>query len=181
MQEHTGYYATRAVEFDQLDGYAGAVRINEGEWVRDGHPAVASQSGAFESDSVRKEQILRLATQNPGMCEAGASFHQSNRTARRSNPASELRARALDANERADFLPDAAREHMARTLQVDDDPESRLARYTVELSDRDYFRAFAKWMRDPVSGGHEWSPAEREAVQRVRHVERAMSLISGGN
>ena len=31
-------------------------------------------------------------------------------------------------------------------------------------------------MRDPVSGGHEWTPEQRDAVQRVRYVERAMSL-----
>jgi predicted phage gp36 major capsid-like protein len=33
-----------------------------------------------------------------------------------------------------------------------------------------------------VSGGHEWSPKEREAVQRVRYADRAMSLTgaSGG-
>jgi HK97 family phage major capsid protein len=69
---------------------------------------------------------------------------------------------------------------MARQLEQDDDLEGRLARATIELSNRHYFRAFAKWMRDPVSGGHEWTPEEREAVQRVRYMERAMALGAGG-
>jgi HK97 family phage major capsid protein len=35
-------------------------------------------------------------------------------------------------------------------------------------------------MRDPVAGGHEWSTQERDAVQCVRHLERAMALGAGG-
>ena len=35
-------------------------------------------------------------------------------------------------------------------------------------------------MRDPVSGGHEWTDAEREAVKRVKLLERAMALGAGG-
>ena len=52
---------------------------------------------------------------------------------------------------------DSVREHMERQIRQDDDPNDGLARAIVALSDRDYFKAFAKWMRDPVSGGHEWS------------------------
>jgi hypothetical protein len=91
-----------------------------------------------------------------------------------------LRSDALRANERASFLPDESKAKMERTLRTDDDPEGLLARYTVETANRDYFRAFSSWMRDPVSGGHEWSPKERDAVKRVRSLERAMAIGTGG-
>jgi HK97 family phage major capsid protein len=91
-----------------------------------------------------------------------------------------VRDQALRANERADFLPDASKAHMEATIRADDDPEDRLARYVVATADRHYFRAFAAWMRDPVSGGHEWTDAEREAVKRVKFLERAMGLATGG-
>jgi HK97 family phage major capsid protein len=89
------------------------------------------------------------------------------------------RDQALRANEAASFLPDESKAHMERTIRSDDDPEGLLARYTVETASRDYFRAFATWMRDPISGGHEWSPKERDAVKRVRQLERAMSIGTG--
>jgi HK97 family phage major capsid protein len=93
-----------------------------------------------------------------------------------------MRAQALTANERAEKLPDSAREHMAVMLETDDDPQQRLARYTLELSSPDYFRAFSKWLNDPIGGPHEWAPPEREAVAKVRMLARAMSLTgaSGG-
>jgi HK97 family phage major capsid protein len=87
-----------------------------------------------------------------------------------------LRDQALRSNEQTSFLPDESKAKMERTLRADDDPEGLLARYTVETANRDYFRAFATWMRDPISGGHEWSPKERDAVKRVRSLERAMSI-----
>jgi hypothetical protein len=39
-----------------------------------------------------------------------------------------LRSQALTANEQAERMPDDAREHMALTLQSDDDPHGRLER-----------------------------------------------------
>jgi HK97 family phage major capsid protein len=87
-----------------------------------------------------------------------------------------VRDQALRANENASFLPDESRAHMERTIRADDDSDGLLARYTIETANRDYYRAFAAWMRDPVSGGHEWSPKERDAVKRVRQLERAMSI-----
>jgi HK97 family phage major capsid protein len=91
-----------------------------------------------------------------------------------------IRSAALRANERASFLPTAAQEHMERQLRQDDDPEQRMGRLVSALADRDYFRAFAAWMRDPQAGGHEWTPAEREAVRTVRTLERALGLGSQG-
>jgi HK97 family phage major capsid protein len=126
---------------------------------------------------VRTERVRELSTRSANT-EAGASFHTPRPSSNGNRDG--LRSKALDANERADLLPDAAREHMARQLEQDDDPEERMAKTTIGLSDRNYFRAFAKWMRDPVSGGHEWTPEEREAVQRVRWLERAMALGAGG-
>jgi HK97 family phage major capsid protein len=90
------------------------------------------------------------------------------------------RAQALRMNERATFLPDKAKAHMETTLRTDDDPDAGLARYVVATASRAYYRAFAAWMNDPVSGGHEWSPEEREAVRQVRFVERALGLGSQG-
>jgi HK97 family phage major capsid protein len=87
---------------------------------------------------------------------------------------------ALRANERASFLPDESKAHMETALRTDDDPENGLARYVVATADRSYYRAFAAWMNDPVSGGHSWSPEERQAVRRVRFVERALGLGSQG-
>jgi HK97 family phage major capsid protein len=89
------------------------------------------------------------------------------------------RARALAANERAEYLPDAARAHMERMLRQDDDPDERLARYVAAMASRDYFRAFAAWVRDPIAGGHEWTDAERRAVQEMHRLQRSMVLGTG--
>jgi HK97 family phage major capsid protein len=88
----------------------------------------------------------------------------------------ELTTDALRANDRDKYLGDDAKTHMEKAIRADDDPTGRLAKYVTELSDPDYFRAFGAWMRDPVSGGHEWSDRERDAVRRVKWIERAMSL-----
>ncbi len=94
----------------------------------------------------------------------------------------DLRSQALTANEQAERMPDDAREHMAQTLERDDDPHGRLSQYVIEVSSPHYRSAFFKWMGDPTSGAQEWTEKEREAVQRVRFVDRAMSLTgaSGG-
>lgn len=105
---------------------------------------------------------------------------RGNFTRRDVEPTGEVRSQALFANERADFLPDRARAHMERTLREDDDPEHRLARFTVALSSRDYYRAFSKVMNDPISGGHEWTPEERQAVQQVRWTQRTLNLSTTG-
>jgi HK97 family phage major capsid protein len=91
-------------------------------------------------------------------------------------PTGDLRSRALAANERAAFLPEQSREHMEHEIREDNDPEARLARYVIETSKRQYLRAFSRWVNDPVSGPHLWSPEEREAVRGVRWVERTMNL-----
>jgi HK97 family phage major capsid protein len=130
----------------------------------------------------RTERLRQLALeQNPANTGAGATFGQSRDRPSVPDPrtAGQVRSRALAANERADFLPEASRSHMERMIREDDDPDERLARFVVESSSRDYFRAFAAWMRDPVSGGHEWTDAERQAVQRVRLLERSMTLGTG--
>jgi HK97 family phage major capsid protein len=91
-----------------------------------------------------------------------------------------VRDAALAANDRASFLPENSRAHMERTIRGDDDPQGLMSRYVVEAGSRDYYRAFSSWVNDPISGGHEWSPAEREAVKRVRALERAMAIGTGG-
>jgi HK97 family phage major capsid protein len=91
-----------------------------------------------------------------------------------------LRAQALTCNERASRMPDGAREHMARTLEADDDPEQRMARFVTVTSSDEYFRAFRKWLNNPQSGHYEWTPAEREAWQGVKRLERAMGIGTVG-
>jgi HK97 family phage major capsid protein len=94
-------------------------------------------------------------------------------------PVNNLRSRALVANERAVFLPERSREHMEAQLRDDDDPEARLSRYTIELSNRNYLRAFASWMNDPQTGPQLWTTEERDSVRRVKAAERAMNLGTG--
>jgi HK97 family phage major capsid protein len=122
--------------------------------------------------NARRDRVRDLA-RSGNNTEAGATFHTP------ANGAGTTRDHALRANERADFLAPEVRAHMERTIREDDDPTDRLSQFVTTTSDRDYFRAFAAWLRDPVAGGHEWSTAERNAVQRVRHLERAMALGTG--
>jgi predicted phage gp36 major capsid-like protein len=148
------------------DGAAGTVTISEGECIVPDHDLVRRYPEAFEreADYVRRQSI-RSAAEDPRNREAGADF-QTSRT-RTAEPGDELRSAAMRANDRAEFLPTNARAHMERELRDDDDPDNRLARFITAAADRDYFRAFAKVLNDPVSGMHLWSPEEREAVQRT--------------
>jgi HK97 family phage major capsid protein len=130
----------------------------------------------------RRLRVSKLATRDENLERADFPVPSSSgyRTEDLHGPNGAVRSEALRANEKAEFLPEEARAHMERQLREDDDPEARLARYTVATSDRNYFRAFSAWMRDPVSGGHSWTPEEREAVQRVTWIDRAMALGAGG-
>src|SRR3954449_1068197 len=60
-------------------------------------------------------------------------------------------------------------------------PLSRLGspKTATQTPEAPYFRAFSAWLRDPVSGGHEWTDKEREAVRRVPFLERAIALGAG--
>jgi HK97 family phage major capsid protein len=88
----------------------------------------------------------------------------------------DLRSQALNTNEQADTVPDAARQNMAVALENESDPDSRLARYVVAAGDPAYESAFRKWMRDPMSGHYEWTPQERAAYAHTQAEARAMSL-----
>jgi HK97 family phage major capsid protein len=155
------------------DGETGTVR--EGEtWIDEDHEIVRAHPDSFETAAQRhRRDELRKAARNPGSHEAGTDVC-------RRQPAAAadagVRSQALRANDAEDFLPEPCREHMERQLRADDDPDDLLARYVVASSDRDYFRAFAAWYRDPVSGGHEWSDAERAAVQRAKQLQRSMTI-----
>jgi HK97 family phage major capsid protein len=89
------------------------------------------------------------------------------------------RSEALRCNERADFLPERAREHMETMLREEKEPDSQLVRYTQATSDRSYFRAYSKWFNDPEQGPVTWNQKERDAVSRVKEVSRAMNLGTG--
>jgi HK97 family phage major capsid protein len=136
---------------------------------------------------------VRAASGGGGMVESGTPFGTDGRStpllrhadpwagdvSTRSQPAGELRGRALSAVERCNTMPDGARERTSKALEVDPDEQGRLARYVIEASQPDYLRAFTTWMRDPQHGHQEWSPAEREAFARVRTLTRAMALGTG--
>jgi HK97 family phage major capsid protein len=167
-----GYVAKRSFTIDDVPGYEGTQSISKGEWFRAGHAVVESAPDEFEADTARREQI-RSAAKVPANREPAVELPDRNA----SND--DVRSAALRANEGAEFLPDAAREHMERQLREDDDPFDRLAHVTEALADRAYYRAFSKWVNDPISGGHEWTPDEREAVSKVRFLERSMTLGTG--
>lgn len=127
-----------------------------------------------------RNQRVRNAIGNPNAVEMPHGHGQQDQTAYTTGD-DHIRTQALRANERAAFLPDKAREHMEQTLRDNNDPTDPLAEVVVALADRNYFRAFAKWFNDPISGGHEWTNEERDAVLRVKRMarERAMTLGSG--
>ena len=104
---------------------------------------------------------------------------RAGRSSRTGIPVDNLRSRALAANDGAVFLPDEAREVMEKALRDDVDPDARLARATIALSDRTYLRAFAAWMNDPITGPQLWTSEERDAVRGVKIAERAMNLGTG--
>jgi HK97 family phage major capsid protein len=132
-------------------------------------------NGAVDEFDIRRDRIAELA-KNPANREDAPVYPRGTNL----HPSGEIRSQALRANEQAGFLPDKSREHMERQIREDDDPNDGLAQATVALADRAYFRAFSKWMNDPVSGGHEWTDKEREAVQKVRWTQRSLTLSTAG-
>ena len=117
--------------------------------------------------TIRPTWSVRASRSNLGRSRPGTSGRQPARAG-----ADRERGRGLPARRRAGAYGPRDR---AR-----DDPNGLVSRYVVETSSRDYFRAFSKWMRDTGSGGHEWSPQERDAVQRVRLLERSLTLGGSG-
>jgi HK97 family phage major capsid protein len=140
---------------------------------------VAEHVGADELEA--RMTALRAMARDPRNHEEGTDFPDRPATRREStDPRAEVRSRALRANERAEFMPDSTRAAMERALRDDDDPNNGLAQYVDTASDRDYFRAFSKLLNDPVSGAHLWTPEERQAVQRVKQLERSLTLATSG-
>jgi HK97 family phage major capsid protein len=129
--------------------------------------------------ATRNDQIER-ALQSGNYGESEQSVPPRTPQTRDAGPSSEARSQALAANDQAEFLPADSRAHMEREIREDNDPNDTLARAIVALADRDYFRAFGKWLRDPVSGGHEWTDKERAAVQNVRWAQRSLTLATTG-
>lgn len=90
-----------------------------------------------------------------------------------------ITGRALNVNEGAENVPDAVRQTVAVALEKDDDPSSRLARYVIAAGDPDYATAFRKWLADPISAGHTWTPEERNAAIRAQEEARALGISTG--
>jgi HK97 family phage major capsid protein len=170
--------ATRTFEFN--DDLIGRYSITAGEIVDMHHPAVEAHPDNFDLEPLnRQRERVRELARDPRNHDVGTPPNRDDRR-QPADPIDELRSAALRANERAAFLPDTARAHMERELRDDDDPDNRLARFIAAAADRDYFRAFSKVFNDPVSGMHLWSPEEREAVQRVKTMQRSLTLAVTG-
>jgi HK97 family phage major capsid protein len=149
-----------------------------------------TEIGEIQVERAAKVDAVRRAAMVPGAIEDGTMFPRIQAMNRQdpwagedANPLlptasrSDLRARALTAVESAPGdVPDAVSQHVARVLENDTDPDSRMARYVIESSQPAYLRAFSAWMRDPQRGHLEWGPQERDAFARVQSMSRAMSL-----
>ncbi len=130
--------------------------------------SASSRPGACCTASSRAELAgVERALGDSDRQERSGDYQDDDRLGDYDSAIADLTSEALRCNDRESFLNDKSREHVERQLRADDDPTGRLAKYVTELSDRDYFRAFAAWMRDPISGGHTWSTKERDAVRRV--------------
>jgi HK97 family phage major capsid protein len=92
---------------------------------------------------------------------------------------SDVKGRALSAIEGL-FSPDHAKQAATRAVESDDDPQQKLANWVVTASDRNYFKAFSKVFNDPVTGHYQWSPAERDAYQRVTAEAKNLGFGTGG-
>jgi len=88
--------------------------------------------------------------------------------------AGEFRARALDAVSRMRGANDSVRQAAAEIIELWDDTDARVSQLALATSDPAYFRAFAKAAKSPGNPDH--SVEERQAVERVRQIQRAMSL-----
>lgn len=88
--------------------------------------------------------------------------------------AAEFRARALDAISRMRGANDKVRAAATDIVECWDDTDARIAQLALATSDPAYFRAFAKAAKAPGNPDH--TPEERMAVERVRQIQRAMSL-----
>jgi HK97 family phage major capsid protein len=143
--------------------------------------ALADEGGGLLTELEDVERAMRLDR----ITTAGPANLEAPQVMRRTNPwdasSGDLRGRALAAIERCQRLPDAAREVATRAVDDEEDRSSQaaLSRYTVALSNPDYFSAFSAWLNDNMSGPHGWSPAERSAYREVTEISRAMSLATG--
>ncbi|WP_410670560.1 phage major capsid protein [Amycolatopsis sp. cmx-4-68] len=87
------------------------------------------------------------------------------------------RGLARAAIDKMQHAPEDGREKIARALDSEaGEPLSKIARWTVCTSDKNYRSAWLKLARDPQNGNREWSPDELRAFQRVQEEARAMSL-----
>lgn len=84
-----------------------------------------------------------------------------------------LRTRAATAVEAFADLDDAARERLAAML--DRDQSAGSARFVLALGNPAYERAFANWLRDPVSAAMSSTPEELAAWRDVVAVRSALS------
>jgi HK97 family phage major capsid protein len=65
-------------------------------------------------------------------------------------------------------------------VESDEDPQQKLAKWITTAADRDYFKAFSKVFNDPITGYYGWTPAERDAYQRVTAEAKNLGFGTGG-
>jgi HK97 family phage major capsid protein len=95
-------------------------------------------------------------------------------------PRTDVRGRALGAIERLNTMPDGARQALTVSVERDDDPENKLARWVNVASTKAYRSAFFRLMRDPMNGHREFTPEELSAYRAVQSEARALGLGSQG-
>jgi HK97 family phage major capsid protein len=119
------------------------------------------------ADDIARHRQIEEATQRPGWQELPAGFNVNRRGGdpwRADTPArpDEMRGRALDALERLD-LPAEQADRAARIV----DGDSEFAARMYAASDPAYARAFAKLLRDPVTGHNAMTNDETAAWERA--------------
>ena len=123
----------------------------------------------FDSDPLGEpDSVEERRFQNPWDLSEMRTFNRS-----AEQVGTELRARALSAIERMHGMNDRRRAAATSILEQWDSQDGSLSKLALVSSHPDYMRAFAK----AASGNdRNFTEPERQAVERVRDVQRAMSL-----
>jgi HK97 family phage major capsid protein len=140
--------------------------------------AITEKIEALEAEIGLKPKGNRSLVVGPNV--TGLRAGDGSGEARGTGHGGDLRSQAINAIERMNTMPDDARQAFTVTLEHDDDPESKMARWTLAAGAPDYRAAFRKWLRDPMNGHREWTDAELAAYQRVQHEARVLGLGSQG-
>lgn len=172
-------------EFDRLDGLRKKLeRESDLERVRraasdprfgkvERPAAPEAVSGDYDADPMgdaRSSEGPRPGKRNPWDLTNMRSFGRSHEQI-----SGEYKTRALDAVEQMRGANDKVRAAATSILETSDDEDSRVSQFALVTSDPDYVRAFSKLAKSQGSSS-DLSTEERQAVGRMRQLQRAMSL-----